>query len=155
MPELRDMRIIDALTCKSVEAREAKRQEAISWGIGAKMRDFLFVDNCAEGVVRAARRITGRDLFILGTDSEMFICDLAGLAPRVAGHRCVVTPSITRPDDQPRHCLTMVRVRGRADVRGPASRKGFGAQLTGTRARVTGTTACCLPQCFRPRCRSA
>lgn len=56
--------VIPALICSSVEAGEAERQEAVSRGIGARTRELLSVDDCAEEVVRAAERINGRVLFI-------------------------------------------------------------------------------------------
>lgn len=113
--DLESSHVIPALIRKFVEARDAGRPEVVCWGTGAATREFLFVDDCAEGVVRAAERIDEPEPINLGTGSEISIRDLSEMVARLVGFRGAVTWDATRPDGQPRRCLDVGRARARLD----------------------------------------
>ncbi|MFO0961572.1 MAG: GDP-L-fucose synthase [Phycisphaerales bacterium] len=113
--DLESSHVIPALIRKFVEAREAGRPEVVCWGTGSATREFLFVDDCAEGVVRAAERIDEPEPINLGTGSEISIRDLSEMVARLVGYRGAVTWDATRPDGQPRRCLDVGRARARLD----------------------------------------
>ena len=88
------------------------------WGDGTPTREFLYVEDCAEGVCLAAERYDGADPVNLGSGREISIADLAHLVGRLMGFtgRFVFDPG--KPNGQPRRCL---------DVRRAAERLGFTA----------------------------
>ncbi len=83
------------------------------WGTGAATREFLYVDDAADGVVRAAASIDDPAPMNLGTGREISIRDLATLIARASGFagRFVWDPS--RPDGQPRRALDTSEARRR------------------------------------------
>ncbi len=74
--------MIPALIRKMVDAR---RDEVVLWGDGSPSREFLYVDDCVEGLVLAAERYDGREPVNLGTGVETTIRDLAETIADVTG----------------------------------------------------------------------
>jgi GDP-L-fucose synthase len=90
------------------------------WGTGSASREFLYVDDAAEGLVLAAERYDGADPVNLGTDEELPIRDLVGLIAAATGFAGEVRWDATKPDGQPRR---------RVDPGRAASAFGFKAQV--------------------------
>jgi GDP-L-fucose synthase len=82
------------------------------WGIGAASRAFLYVDDAARGIVRAAEPDDGGDPVNLGAGHEVTICDLVALVERLTGYRGEVRCNPTKLDGQPRRALDTRRARG-------------------------------------------
>ncbi len=101
--------VIPALVRKMVEAQEAGAEEVVLWGTGSASREFLYVDDCARGVLLAAEHYGGADPVNLGTGSEIRIRELAGLIAEVVGYRGRLVQDPTKPDGQPRRCLDTTR----------------------------------------------
>ncbi|MDP9069397.1 MAG: GDP-L-fucose synthase [Actinomycetota bacterium] len=97
--------VIPALIKKFVDAKEREAGEVEVWGSGQATREFLFVDDAAEGIVLGAERYEGAAPVNLGSGREVPIAELAELIARLAGYdgRLVWDPS--RPDGQPRRSL--------------------------------------------------
>ena len=70
--------VIPALIRKCVEAQRRGDAEIVCWGTGSASREFLYVDDCAEGVIRAAEVLDDPVPVNLGTNSEITIKDLVG-----------------------------------------------------------------------------
>ena len=101
--------VIPALIRKCVEAQEAGADHIDCWGTGAASREFLFVEDCAEGIVRAAERLDDPVPVNLGTGREILIRDLVHLVARLTGFSGEVRWDPTKPDGQPRRCLDTSR----------------------------------------------
>jgi len=111
--------VIPALIRKMVESRERGDAEVEIWGTGKASREFLYVDDCAEGLALAAERLTDSEPVNLGTGSEVSIADLAGLVASACKYKGILRFNADKPDGQPRRCL---------DTQRAAERLGFRAQ---------------------------
>ena len=107
----RSSHVIPALIRKCVEARDRGDDSIEVWGTGSASREFLYVDDAAEGVVRAAETMTEPTPINLGTCSEITICDLITLIARLTSFTGELRWDATKPDGQPRRCLDVIRAR--------------------------------------------
>jgi GDP-L-fucose synthase len=80
-------------------------------GTGTASREFLYMDDAAEGIVLAAERYDGADPVNLGTGEEITIRDLVSLLVALTGYRGEVRWDPTKPDGQPRRALDTSRAR--------------------------------------------
>jgi GDP-L-fucose synthase len=98
---------------KCVEARDRGDAYVEVWGTGAASREFLYVDDAAEGIVLAAERYDAGDPVNLGVGAEITIRDLVDLIVRLTGFKGEVRWDATKPDGQPRRALDTSRARER------------------------------------------
>lgn len=119
--DLQTSHVIPALVRKCVDAAERGDPAVQCWGTGRASREFLYVDDCAEGIVRAAEALDEPVPVNLGTGSEITIRDLAQAVARACGFAGRLEWDASRPDGQPRRCLDTARA----------------AELLGWRARTT------------------
>ncbi len=103
--------VIPALIKKCVDAVESGVGHIDVWGTGSASREFLFVDDAAEGIVLATERYDGDDPVNLGTDEEMPIKDLVGIICELVGFEGEVRWDTTKPDGQPRRRVDPSRAR--------------------------------------------
>jgi GDP-L-fucose synthase len=101
--------VIPALIKKCLEAVEQGRDEIEVWGTGGASREFLYVDDAAEGIVLAAERYDGDEPVNLGSGRETTIRDLVGLVAEATGFRGRIVWDASKPDGQPRRCLDTSR----------------------------------------------
>jgi GDP-L-fucose synthase len=101
--------VIPDLIRKMVEAEENGRDEIVLWGDGSPTREFLYVDDCVEGLVRAAERYDGADPVNLGTGEEISIRDLAELVAELTGFSGEIGWDTSKPNGQPRRRLDTSR----------------------------------------------
>lgn len=107
--DLHSSHVIPALIRKFVEARDAGRPTVPLWGTGSASREFLYVDDAAEAIVRAAEVYDGADPINIGTGSEITIKDLAGLIAELTGFEGELVWDPAKPDGQPRRRLDTSR----------------------------------------------
>lgn len=112
--------VIPALIRKMVEAAEQGLPEVEIWGTGKASREFLYVDDCVEGLLLAAERLKDSEPVNLGTGREVSIADLAGLVASACGFRGSLRFEAGKPDGQPRR---------RLDTRRAQERMGFSARM--------------------------
>lgn len=101
--------VIPALIRKAVEAKEAGASVMECWGSGSATREFLYVDDCARGLVLAAERYDGAEPVNLGSGMEISIRDLATLVAAEVGFEGEIVWDRSKPDGQPRRCLDTSR----------------------------------------------
>ena len=94
--------VIPALIKKCVDAIERGDEEITVWGTGSASREFLFVDDAAEGIVAAAEHYDGAEPVNLGADHEMPIRELVDQIVAATGYTGRVTWDTSKPDGQPR-----------------------------------------------------
>lgn len=103
--------VIPALIRKCVEAVDAGADSIEVWGTGRASREFLYVADCAEGIVRASERYDGSEPVNLGVGAEISIRDLVTLIAELTGFRGRIVWNADKPDGQPRRCLDTTRAR--------------------------------------------
>ena len=101
--------VIPALIRKMVEAQETGATKVILWGDGSPTREFLYVEDAAEGLLLAAERYNGREPFNLGSGQEISIRDLANLVARLTGFNGEIAWDTSKPNGQPRRALDTSR----------------------------------------------
>ncbi len=94
--------VIPALVKKCVEAVESGASSVEVWGTGSASREFLYVDDAADAIVRAAEMHDGTEPINLGADREVTIRELVGVIARTVGFSGEVVWDSSRPDGQPR-----------------------------------------------------
>lgn len=109
--DLKSSHVIPALIRKMVEAREAGVDHVSVWGSGNASREFLYVDDAAEGILLAAEHYDRPDPVNLGSGMEITVRDLAALIARLCGFTGDLRFDASRPDGQPRRCLDTSRAR--------------------------------------------
>jgi len=107
--DLETSHVIPALIRKMVEAGERGEHEVVLWGDGTPTREFLYVDDCVEGLALAAERYDGADPVNLGTGEEIAIGDLARLVRDATGFTGTIRWDTSRPNGQPRRRLDTTR----------------------------------------------
>ena len=101
--------VIPALIKKFVDAVESGARAVEVWGTGAATREFLYVDDAAEGIVLAAEAYDGREPVNLGSGMEISIRELAELIARETGFTGEIVWDASKPDGQPRRALDVTR----------------------------------------------
>ncbi|HKQ03892.1 MAG TPA: GDP-L-fucose synthase [Blastocatellia bacterium] len=101
--------VIPALIKKCVDAIRSGDSVIEIWGTGTPTREFLYVDDAAEGIVMAAERYDGREPVNLGSGKEISIRDLVHLIARETGFTGNIVWDRTKPDGQPRRALDTSR----------------------------------------------
>jgi GDP-L-fucose synthase len=130
--------VIPALIRKCVEAREAGAEAITVWGDGSPSREFLYVDDAAEGIVLATERYDGSEPVNLGAGVEITVRDLVELIARLTGFQGRVEFDTSKPNGQPRRCLDTSRA---ADYFGFRARTDFETGLRQTIAWYEQTRA--------------
>ncbi|MFG0274616.1 MAG: GDP-L-fucose synthase family protein [Phycisphaerales bacterium] len=103
--------VIPALIRKCVEAIDRGDDHIVCWGTGSASREFLYVDDAAEGIVRAAEVMEDPTPINLGAGFEITIKDLVELIARLTGFEGEIRWDATKPDGQPRRCLDTSRAK--------------------------------------------
>lgn len=101
--------VIPAMVRKCIWARDHDIEEVVLWGDGTPTREFLYVDDCAEGILLAAERYDGREPVNLGSGAEISMRDLAHLVARICGYQGEFRWDTTKPNGQPRRLFDVSR----------------------------------------------
>jgi GDP-L-fucose synthase len=107
--DLETSHVIPALIRKCVEARRAGSPFIEVWGTGNASREFLYVEDCAEGILRAAIDYNESAPVNLGNGREILIRDLVETIARLTRFEGEIRWQSGRPDGQPRRCLDVTR----------------------------------------------
>jgi len=101
--------VIPSLIRKCVEAKAQNADHITLWGDGSPTREFLYVEDAAEGILLAAEHYDGAEPVNLGTGEEISIKDLAELIAAEVGFRGRIEWDTSKPNGQPRRCLDVTR----------------------------------------------
>jgi GDP-L-fucose synthase len=107
--DLETSHVIPALIRKCVEAKRKRAGFVEVWGSGNVSRDFLYVEDCAEGILRAAKDYNEGAPVNLGTGREVLIRDLVEMIARLCGFEGEIKWQKNKPDGQPRRRLDVTR----------------------------------------------
>lgn len=97
--------VIPALIKKFTEASSVNAESVTLWGTGRASREFLYVDDAANGIVLASLNYNEVAPVNIGTGKEISISELAKLIAKIVGFNGLIQWDTTRPDGQPRRCL--------------------------------------------------
>lgn len=103
--------VIPSVIRKFVEAKEMGAKNVTLWGTGMASREFLYVEDCAEGILLAAELYDGPDPVNLGTGQEITIADLAEKIRALVGYEGGIIWDASRPQGQPRRRLDVSRAK--------------------------------------------
>jgi GDP-L-fucose synthase len=109
--DLASSHVIPALIRKFVEAKERKSDHVVVWGTGQATREFLYVEDAADGILRAAERLNTSEPVNLGSGMEISIDDLAHKVADLVGFEGEIVWDADKPDGQPRRCLDTHRAK--------------------------------------------
>ncbi len=109
--DLKSSHVIPALIRKALEAKEAGAKQFPVWGDGSPTREFLYVDDAADGIVTAAEKYNGPEPVNLGSGSEISIKDLVEMIVRLIGFEGKIVWQTDQPNGQPRRSLDVSRAR--------------------------------------------
>ncbi|MFH0797362.1 MAG: GDP-L-fucose synthase [Candidatus Omnitrophota bacterium] len=99
-------------SCHSEGQSPKESQPSLTvWGTGTPTREFLYVEDAAEGILLAAERYNKPEPVNLGAGFEISIKDLVALIVRITGFKGSVRWDMTKPDGQPRRCLDTSRAK--------------------------------------------
>jgi GDP-L-fucose synthase len=107
--DLQTSHVIPALIRKFTEAKQRGDRQVTAWGTGSPTREFLYVDDAAEGIALATERFNKADPVNLGSGFEISIKDLTELIAEVVGYEGEVVWDHSKPDGQPRRALDTSR----------------------------------------------
>lgn len=111
--DLESSHVIPALIRKCVEAKRRNAAQIEAWGTGSASREFLYVDDAAEGIVLATEKYDSPDPVNIGAGREITIKDLTELVAKLSGFTGKIAWDPTKPDGQPRRCLDTSRAKER------------------------------------------
>jgi GDP-L-fucose synthase len=106
--DLHSSHVIPALIRKMLDADG----EIVLWGDGSPTREFLYVEDCADGLLLAADRYDGSEPVNLGTGVETSIRELAEIVAEVTGFAGEIVWDSSMPNGQPRRRLDTSRAEG-------------------------------------------
>ena len=107
--------VIPALIRKCIEAKERGDSSISAWGTGSASREFLYVDDAAEGILIATEKYNKSDPVNLGATGEIKIKDLLELIVELTGFEGEIVWDATKPDGQPRRGLDTSRAKREFD----------------------------------------
>jgi GDP-L-fucose synthase len=103
--------VIPALIKKFVEAVEKKDKQVVVWGTGKASREFLYVDDAASAIVKAALKYDKAEPVNIGSNNEIKIKQLITLIGKITGFKGKIVWDKTKPDGQPRRKLNVSRAK--------------------------------------------
>lgn len=94
---------------KSIEAQEKGEKELVVWGDGSPTREFLYVEDAAEGILTATEKYNQPEPVNLGSGYEISIKDLTEMIVRLTGFTGKLVWDTSKPNGQPRRGLDVSR----------------------------------------------
>jgi len=119
--DLHSSHVIPALIRKCIEAVQGGRNEIVLWGDGSPTREFLYVEDAAEGIVLATQRYDKADPVNLGSGMEISIRDLATIIAEMTGFKGKILWDANQPNGQPRRRLDVSRAENEFGFRAATS----------------------------------
>ncbi|CEG13775.1 GDP-L-fucose synthase [groundwater metagenome] len=109
--DLESSHVIPALIRKCITAIDNDEKELVCWGDGSPTREFLYVEDAAEGILLAAEKYNKSDPVNLGAGFEISIKDLVELIAKLTGFEENIVWDTSKPNGQPRRCLDVSRAK--------------------------------------------
>jgi len=109
--DLESSHVVPAMIRKFSEARDRNEDKVIMWGTGKASREFLYVEDAAEGIVLATEKYESENPVNLGSGMEITIKDLAEKIRVMTNFKGKIIWDTSKPDGQPRRCLDVSKAK--------------------------------------------
>jgi GDP-L-fucose synthase len=103
--------VIPALILKMYHAKSLGSDQVVVWGDGTPSRDFLYVEDAAEGIVLAAEKYDKSEPLNLGSGREVSISELVELIRGLMSFEGTIVWDRSKPNGQPRRCVSIERAK--------------------------------------------
>jgi GDP-L-fucose synthase len=107
--DLKNSHVIPALVRKCIEAADRHDEKITAWGTGSASREFLYVEDCARGIIASMEKYNSPEPMNLGSGQEITIRNLTELVARLSNFKGRIEWDTTKPDGQPRRQLDITR----------------------------------------------
>jgi GDP-L-fucose synthase len=101
--------VVPAMIRRFDDAARRGETTVTCWGSGRPTRDFLYVDDAAEGIVLAAEKLDEPSPVNLAAGEETTIAELARTVASLCGFRGAIAWDTSKPDGHPRRVLDVTR----------------------------------------------
>jgi GDP-L-fucose synthase len=108
--DLKTSHVLPALLRKFIEAVKSGAPEVVLWGTGRPYREFMHVDDCAEGCVFLMQHYDREGHINIGTGQDLQIKDLAALIAGITGYKGKIVHDSSKPDGTPRKLMDVSRI---------------------------------------------
>lgn len=102
--------VIPAMIMKFHAAKMQNASAVKLWGTGAPLREFLYVDDLAGGLIHLLENFSGESPVNIGSGQEVSICDLAAIIAQIVGYSGEIRFDDTKPDGTPRKLMDSARM---------------------------------------------
>jgi GDP-L-fucose synthase len=109
--DLQTSHVIPAMIRKCVEAKQAGASEIVFWGDGSPTREFLYVEDAAEGILLATEQFNSEQPVNLGSGEEISIGNLVQLIAQEIDYAGMISWDTSKPNGQPRRRLDVSRAK--------------------------------------------
>jgi GDP-L-fucose synthase len=109
--DLEDSHVIPAFVRKFIEAKEQGKEEVILWGTGKASRELLYVEDCAEAIIKATKSYNESEPINIGAGEEITMLELAKKVKEIVGYPGKIVWDTSRPDGQPRRGLDVSKAK--------------------------------------------
>jgi len=109
--DLASSHVMPALLRKAHEAKQRGDSQITIWGTGKPRREFLHVDDCADGLVHVLKHYSGFEHVNIGSGDDVTIFELAEAVCEVVGFEGEIVRDMTKPDGTPRKLMSSERLR--------------------------------------------
>ena len=103
--------VIPALIKKVFFAKNTDKKKITLWGDGTASRDFLYVDDAAEGIILAAEKYNSQEPINLGTSEEITIKELIEKIQKIMNTDLEIEWELEKPNGQPRRCVSFEKAK--------------------------------------------
>lgn len=108
--DLNSSHVVPALIRKAHEAK-ASGENMVVWGTGAPLREFLYVDDCADACVFLMKNYSGDQHVNVGSGEDLSILDLTRIVCDVVGYTGPIDRDLSKPDGTPRKLMDVGKLR--------------------------------------------
>ena len=103
--------VIPGMMRRFHEAKMNNSKEVVIWGTGSPKREFLHVDDLAEGLIMLMKKYEGPQTINIGTGIDGTILELAQMLKGIVGFQGEIVLDSTKPDGTPRKVLDVTKIR--------------------------------------------
>jgi GDP-L-fucose synthase len=109
--DLHSSHVLAALIRKFHEAKSTGKDRVVIWGDGTPLREFLYVEDAAKGILQLVRSVSEHTIYNLGSEEEISIRALAALVGRTVGFEGHYDFDVSKPNGTPRKLMSSERLR--------------------------------------------
>lgn len=137
--DLQSSHVLPALMAKMHDAKVRNAANVTIWGTGTPMREFLYVDDCADALVFLMKNYSGEEHVNVGSGTDLTILELAETVKRIVGFKGEIVRDSTKPDGTPRKLMDAGKLRAMGWKPQVSLEEGIGRVYAWYRAELAST----------------